>query len=310
MRNSLSILKAKAANGLFVCVGLDPDYSKIPLYIKDKHLDEVGAIVEFLKGIIDATCNVVSAYKPNLAFFEQYGWKGMQALEEEIIPYMESVAPDVLRIGDGKRGDIGNTNDAYFKALFNVMKFDAATISPYLGGKANEPFFVDPNKLLFVLAQTSNQGAEEFQGVYVLPFNPNEKQKVQPFATGGEHALLDNIKEKSMPLYEYVSSKAVSWSDNIGLVTGAPYPGQIADIRKKIGNDKWLLIPGIGAQQAQIEPALKAGFNDDTSGIIINVSRSVLYASPDIDYKEAAREEVVRLNNIISVCRGNLVDVD
>lgn len=280
----MELLQAKWDEGKFVCVGLDPDYSKIPQHIKDMYpltkdddaeaitIAKVAAIEIFLFEIIDLTANFVCAYKPNAAFFERYGWQGVQLLEK-VIDYIKSYCEDVPVILDAKRGDIGNTNDGYVEAAFDVMGADAITVHPYMGQESLKPFLDRADKGVIVLCRTSNSGAGEFQ----------------------------NEDLGNAALYEQVAiNVAKSWNKNgnCAVVVGATAPEELASVRKLVG-DIPILIPGVGAQGGKIEDVVPVGVNSRSQGILINLSRNVLYASPGEDYAMAARLIVEQSNDAI-----------
>jgi orotidine 5'-phosphate decarboxylase subfamily 2 len=296
------ILANQAARGNFVSLGLDVDVSKIPDCKKGigGKKDDANIAYDFLLEIISSTADVVQSYKPNFAFFEQFAEEGFGILED-IAKLIKKSFPGVLLIGDAKRGDIGKTNEFYMKTL---MKFDAYTIAPYLGGEANKPFLFDEeqklrDKLAFVLCQTSNKGAEEFQGLWTMDFNP---AKIPPGI--GAMDWMDKIKtaylnNDILPLYQKVAKNAMTWSPNVGLVTGATYPENMKEVRKIIGEDRYLLIPGIGTQGGDLEATLDAGMTKKGK-VIINVSSSALYASKGEDFAEACRKEIIKLNKQIN----------
>ena len=233
-----------------LCVGLDPDLS----------LMAIPNILEFNCAIIDATKDLVCAYKPNLAFYESHGSKGISDLEETV-KYIRSHAPDIIIVGDGKRGDIDSSNVHYAKALFDTWDFDAATVTWYTGGESMGPFIERPDKGIFVLCHSSNPGAGEFQEMQVTPRgNPN-----------GPKLLFELVAE---------SAKTINKHDNIGLVVGATYPQHIQKIRS-ICPTMPILMPGIGSQGGILEASVKAGVDEMGRNIIINSSRSILYASKD-----------------------------
>ena len=258
------LLAASQRNNSLLCIGLDPDLELMP---------DVS-FLEFNKAIINATADVVCAYKPNLAFYEALGIEGIKLLQDTI----EYIPAHVPVIGDGKRGDIGNTAKAYAKALFVTFGFDAATVNPYLGFDSIEPFIEYEDNGVFILCRTSNPGAVDFQ---------------------------DMVGHENVPLYEMVARKAKEWNahDNIGLVVGATYPEELKLIRQLCPKMP-LLIPGIGAQGGDLALTVKYGVDADGEKAIIVVSRQVLYASREADFAEAARRSAQelrdRINNLIS----------
>ncbi|MBE0430514.1 MAG: orotidine-5'-phosphate decarboxylase [Dehalococcoidia bacterium] len=242
------LLAASRRNSSWLCIGLDPDPELLP------GVD----VLQFNKAIIEATSDLVCAYKPNLAFYEALGTEGFGILEKTLT----YIPTDIPIIADAKRGDIGNTARAYARALFSVFGFDAATVSPYLGFDSIEPFINYRDKGVFILCRTSNRGASDFQDL----------------CTDGR------------PLYEAVARKAVEWNvcGNIGLVVGATYPEELKRVRS-ICPDMCLLIPGVGAQGGDLASAVGCGADARGENAIINVSRQILYASREKDFARAAR---------------------
>ena len=247
------LLTASRRNKSLLCVGLDPDPRLMP--------DKVG-IFEFNKAIIDATSDLVCAYKPNFAFYEVLGNEGLNALKQTV----EHIPEDIPVIGDAKRGDIGNTAKAYAKAIFDNFNFDAATVNPYLGFDSIEPFIQYRDKGVFILCRTSNAGAVDFQ------------------------ALRCEVEGSHRPLFEIVALKAEEWNvhGNIGLVVGATYPEELRLIRQSHPNMP-LLIPGIGAQGGDLASVVRYGVDAQGERAIINSSRQILYVSREKDFAEAAR---------------------
>jgi orotidine-5'-phosphate decarboxylase len=230
-------------------------------------------VLRFNKAIIEATCDLVCAYKPNLAFYEALGAEGLAILEKTI----KYIPDDIPVIGDAKRGDIGNTAKAYAKALFSVLGFDAATVNPYLGFDSIEPFINYQDKGVFILCRTSNRGATDFQ----------------------------NLCTNGLPLYEAVAQKAKEWNihGNIGLVVGATYPEELKRVRS-ICPEMPLLIPGIGAQGGDLASAVGYGMDALGEKAIINVSRQILYASKEKDFAQAARNVAEKIRNQINDYRN------
>jgi orotidine-5'-phosphate decarboxylase len=256
--------------GKHVCIGLDIDIARIPKHITG---DVPARASTFLRAIIQSTADLVAAYKPNTAFFEAWGDKGAQVLHGTI-EHINDSAPRVPVIVDAKRADIASSNQGTINFIFEFLKADATTVHPYLGHEAIRPFLDQTNKGIFILCRTSNPGAGEFQDLEI----------------SGE------------PLFLHVASRvARDWNHhkNCGLVVGATYPNELAIIRERVA-DMPLLIPGIGAQGGDIEAVVRASYADSQLRILINASRSVLYASPDRDFAEAAREKVISMNQEIA----------
>lgn len=245
----------------FLCVGLDPDFGKIPAHI----LEMEDPIFEFNKAIIDATREHCVAYKPNLAFYECHGAKGWQAFEKTV----EYIGKEHFIIADAKRGDIGNTSTKYADAFFKQTACDAVTIAPYMGEDSVKPFIGYDGKWAILLALTSNKGADDFQ------FSKNQET--------GER------------LFEEVLRKSCEWgsADNLMFVVGATRPEYFEAIRA-IAPDHFLLVPGVGAQGGSLSEVVKYGMNKDL-GLLVNASRSIMYASNGLDFAEKAGEEAARI---------------
>ncbi|MET0946790.1 MAG: orotidine-5'-phosphate decarboxylase [Flavobacterium sp.] len=246
----------------FLCVGLDPDLTKIPPHL----LETEDPIFEFNKAIIDATHDLAVGYKPNTAFFEAYGIKGWMSLQKTI-NYINENFPEQFTIADAKRGDIGNTSSMYAKAFFEDLNFDSVTVAPYMGKDSVEPFLAFENKHTIMLALTSNEGAFDFQ---TLTTNGTE-------------------------LYKQVLETSKTWknSENLMYVVGATKAEYFADIRK-IVPDSFLLVPGIGAQGGSLSEVCKYGMNNKV-GLLVNSARAIIYASKGTDFAEKAREEALKV---------------
>jgi orotidine-5'-phosphate decarboxylase len=255
-------------NNSLLCVGLDTELEKIPKYL----LQEKDPIFSFNQKIIDSTSDLVCAYKPNLAFYEAYGIKGLEALKKTC-KYIPKEIPIIL---DAKRGDIGNTSKMYAKAIFDEFKADGVTLNPYLGEDSLAPFLEYEDKCSFILCLTSNAGAKDFQ--------------------------LQIVEGK--PLYKIVAEKVKNWNKkgNCGLVVGATYPEQLKQIRE-IAEDFPILIPGVGAQKGDAELTVKYGTDKNGELAIINSSRGIIYASSDKDFALCARKEAERLRNEFNLYR-------
>ncbi len=264
------LLESRWSKGHFICVGLDTDYSKLPDCIKTSSVAE--SIFNFNKEIIEATAEYCCAFKPNSAFYEGYGLEGLKALIDTN-RYLREHYPEIPIILDAKRADIGNTNLGYVKAAFDIFSAHAITVHPYLGQEALKPFLEDRERGVIVLCHTSNPGAGEFQELQ----------------SGGQE------------IYEIVASRvSLSWNynGNCGLVVGATYPEQLAEVRR-IAPELPLLIPGIGAQGGDLAQTVSLGLNSQGTGIIINSSRNIIYASSNSDFGEAARGEALKLAQAI-----------
>jgi orotidine-5'-phosphate decarboxylase len=259
--------KISRKNHSLVCIGLDPDPERMPTEM---------SVYEFNKAIIEATSDLVCAYKPNFAFYEALGEKGIDALRRTI----KFIPPDIVSIGDAKRNDIGNTSKAYAKALFDVFGLDAATVNPYLGFDGIEPFLQYKEKGVILLCRTSNSGAADFQ------------------------SLRCETPKGLKPLFEIVADKAQEWNThgNVGLVIGATYPEELKLIRQK-HSQMPLLIPGIGAQGGDLATTVKYGIGPGGGNAIINSSRQIIYASKGKDFAEAARRAALSLRDEINKYR-------
>lgn len=251
-------------NKSLVCIGLDVDPKLMP---------EKVSVYEFNKAIIEATSDLVCAYKPNLAFYEALGNEGLDALKRTV----DCIPDDIPVIADGKRGDIGNTAKAYARAIFTNLNFDAATVSPYLGFDSLEPFIENPDKGVFILCRTSNAGAVDFQ------------------------SLRCEVENGYRPLFEIVALKASQWNTrgNIGLVVGATYPEELRSLRQNYP-DMSFLIPGIGAQGGDLATTVSYGVDAQGEKTVINSSRQIIYASRGKDFAEAARRAAAELRGQIN----------
>ncbi|MBI5451973.1 orotidine-5'-phosphate decarboxylase [Candidatus Gottesmanbacteria bacterium] len=275
-------------NNSLVCVGLDSDVDKIPKHLASK---SGNFQLEFNKSIIDATRDLVCAYKPNTAFYDQHGVGGLQTLQETI-KYIKDNYSDIPIILDAKRGDIGNTNLGYVGYAFNWLEADAITLHPYLGKEAMQPFLDRVDNGIVILCRTSNPGAGEFQDLLVIPSDPPAGGVVE-----GSHA--------AKPLYKIVAEKVVNdWNKNGNclLVVGATYPEELAAIRK-IAGDMTFLVPGVGAQGGDVEKTVKAGLNSQKKGLIISSSRGIIFASTNADFAGKARVETRKLRDEINKYR-------
>jgi len=294
------MIRAKWAEGKFVCVGLDSDLKKIPASVSGQALDR---IFTFNREIVEATKGIAGCYKPNIAFYAAEGEKGLNALRRTINHILEE-APDVPIILDGKRGDIGNTNDGYVEEAFEDFEADAVTVHPYLGEEALRPFLDRKEKGIIVLCRTSNKGAGEFQDLKVSLSRDGSNGTVPRLEVERHfgHEIIDGI-----PVYQYVAYRAATaWNKNgnVSLVVGATYPGELKVVRQ-IARDMPLLIPGIGAQGGDLEKTVAFGKDKNGQGMIINSSRGIIFASNMPDFAEAAHRETQKLHDAINACRGS-----
>jgi orotidine-5'-phosphate decarboxylase len=263
------LARASRKNRSLLCIGLDPDPALMP---------EGLGVFYFNRAIVEATAELVCAYKPNMAFYEAFGADGLTALKMT----RECIPADIPVIIDAKRGDIGNTARAYARALFDEFGFDAATVSPYLGFDSLEPFVERRDKGIFVLCRTSNAGAMDFQS---LPCRTADGEKM---------------------LFEVVAEKAASWNryGNVGLVVGATYPEELKLIRQRYP-DMLLLIPGVGAQGGELSLAVSCGADSGRRRTIINSSRQIIYASRGPDFAAAARTAAMEMRQWMNVYLGS-----
>ena len=258
---------AALSRGSLVCVGLDPDPGRMA----------ISDVAEFNRTIIDATSDLVCAYKPQLAFYEALGIGGLRALEKTI-SHIKDVAPEAVLVGDCKRGDIGSTAAAYARAMFDVWDFDTVTLHPYLGIESVEPFTERADRGAIIVCRTSNPGAAELQALRLTG--------------GGDEGTL----------YEHTARLASEWNTrgNVGIVVGATYPGEMAELRDQ-HPDMPFLIPGVGAQGGDVEAATRAGVNARGRGVMISSSRGIIYASEETaTFAGAARQAAVTLRDQIN----------
>jgi orotidine 5'-phosphate decarboxylase len=247
----------------FLSVGLDTDVRKIPQFL----LEEDDPIFAFNKRIIDATAHLCVAYKPNLAFYESMGSFGLQAFEKTV-EYIQTNYPDQFIIADAKRGDIGNTSDMYARSFFEHLKVDALTVAPYMGSDSVLPFLKYPGRWVILLALTSNEGASDFQLSQV----------------DGEEALFERVLRKS---------KDWGSSDQLMYVVGATKADMLERVRA-IVPDAFLLVPGVGSQNGSLEDVARFGLNSQC-GLLVNASRSIIYADSTEAFANAAGAEAERL---------------
>ncbi len=259
---------ASGANNSLLCVGLDPDPGKLPRNGRGRRLD----VLEFNRAIIDATADLVCAYKPNFAFYGALGESGWSTLASTL----EHVPNHIPAIVDAKVGDIGNTAERYARMMFDELGAGALTVNPYMGRDAVAPFLSYADRGVFLLCLTSNPGSED----------------------------LETLNVDGRPLYERVAEKAADWDEhgNVGLVVGATKSESLQNLRA-LAPELPFLIPGVGAQGGDVESAVLYGDTPDSGGIIINASRSVIYASDGSDFQDAARRAAESLRDEIEAAR-------
>ena len=253
----ISLIKERKS---YLCIGLDVEFEKIPRHI----LETDDPIFEFNKQIIDATRDLCVAYKPNTAFYEAMGLAGLHALERTIA----YIGKEHFVIADAKRGDIGNTSTMYAKSFFEYYTADAVTVAPYMGEDSVKPFLAYKDKWAIVLGLTSNAGSSDFQL---------------------------NALENGEMLYERVLKTVQTWGNtsNLMFVIGATHPDKLKAVRA-IVPDHFLLVPGIGAQGGDVNAVSEAALNKDY-GLLINSSRSIIYASSGLDFKIKVRAEAKKI---------------
>jgi len=260
------LTKISKKNQSLLCVGLDSDLGKIPKKFNNQY--------DFNKYIIDNTFDLVCSYKLNTAFYEAIGYKGILALKKTC-DYLRKKYSKIPIIIDAKRADIGNTNLGYVKFIFDYLGADAVTVNPYLGEEALLPFLTQKDKGIIVLCKTSNPGACEFQDLIIS-------------------------KKKRMKLYQYVAFQVrKKWNKNKNclLVVGATYPKELKKVREIVGEDFWILVPGVGAQGGDLKETLKAGLNSKKQGLIINLSRAIIFSS---NPREEAKKWQREIKDIVS----------
>lgn len=268
MTASEKLLK-KNKEGKHICVGLDSDVRKIPLFLRDSEFP----LYEFNKNIISFTKEHTAAYKINFAFYEQRGIDGIKELYNTIALIPE----DILVIADAKRGDIGNTAEMYAKSVFDYFKCDSVTVNPYMGMDSVEPFLKYDDKLIFILALTSNPGAEDFEKIKTINGNF---------------------------VYEEVIKKVNQWNNkrNCGIVFGAT---KIEELKSSINTfgDLVVLLPGVGAQGGSLEDVRKVFKDAGRINYLVNISRGIIYKDSGENYAEAAEEEIISLNRKVLSAR-------
>ncbi|MBL0139009.1 MAG: orotidine-5'-phosphate decarboxylase [Bacteroidetes bacterium] len=254
----------------YLCIGLDTDITRIPSFL----LKEEDPVYEFNKRIIEATSEYCVAYKPNLAFYESLGPKGLISLEKT----MNLIPDNIFTIADAKRGDIGNTSEMYARTFYDYFHFDSVTVAPYMGKDSVTPFLRE-GKWVILLALTSNAGSMDFQLSEISsPVNGKEEK-----------------------LYEHVLRTSQKWADadNMMYVVGATHPDLLSSIRK-IVPDHFLLVPGVGAQGGNLQEVSAAGMNKQC-GLLVNSSRQIIYASNGADFADAARAEASKTRDEMKI---------
>lgn len=258
----------------YLCVGLDTDPRKLPQHL----LDAEDPIFEFNRQIIEATADLCVAYKPNIAFYEAQGPQGWVSLQKTL-----GVIPDnIFTIADAKRGDIGNTSELYARAFFETMQFDSITVAPYMGADSVKPFLVQEGKWVILLALTSNAGSRDFQML-----------------------RLENGNEEY--LFEQVLSTSAAWAtaDQMMYVVGATQAEYVQRVRQLVP-DHFLLVPGVGAQGGSLEDISRLAMNQQC-GLLVNATRSIIYASSGPDFAEKARAEALAMQQEMEALLEELI---
>ncbi len=260
---------AVARNDSLLCIGLDPTPAQLPAQHQQANGDPIAGILAWNRAVIEATADLVCAYKPNIAFYEALGIPGMELLRQTLA----LIPTDIPVLLDAKRGDIGTTAAAYAEACFDQLGVDAVTLSPYLGRDSIDPFAAYADKGLFVLCHTSNPSAGEFQDLEIADWRSLDR-------------------EPNRTLFERVAQTAATWSPNVAFVVGATYPEQMAAVRAVVP-DRWILVPGIGAQGGDLPSIMTTGIRPDGKGLLLSASRGVCLAA---DYRAAALDLRAQIN--------------
>lgn len=262
--NKQALIEQIRTKQSYLCVGLDSDITKIPVHL----LKEADPVFEFNKAIIDATKDYCVSYKINTAFYEAQGLKGWQSLQKTL----DYIPKNIFTIADAKRGDIGNTSTQYAKAFFEAMHFDSITVAPYMGKDSIKPFLDFKNKWTIVLGLTSNEGAFDFQ----------------------------YLKSHDEELFKHVIKKVSTWGtdENLMFVIGATKTAQLAEVRALIPNH-FLLVPGVGAQGGSLKEVSEIGMTKEI-GLLVNVSRQIIFASNGEDFAIQAEEQAANLQKEMS----------
>jgi len=265
MMNAFLKLQNKNKDDKFICIGLDTDPQKFPVHFKK----DKDSILSFNKSIIEATSEFAAAYKINFAFYEKFGSEGLNILKQTV----QIIPDDILKIGDAKRGDIGNTSKYYAESLFDHFGFDSITINPYMGEDSVKPFLEYSDKMIFILALTSNPGANDFE-------------KLQ-------------LKDGKY-IFQKVIEKVKMWNqnNNCGIVFGAT---NLKELEENIAdfNNLAVLLPGVGAQGGNLEEVMNLFIQQKKSNLLVNVSRGIIYKDNTTRFAEAASEEIIQLNKTV-----------
>ncbi len=285
-----------------LCVGLDPDPRRIPAHLGTGH----AALGRFCRAIIEATADLVCAFKPQIAYFAALGAESLLA---ELIEEIHQQHPGIPVILDAKRGDIGSTAQQYGIEAFDRFKADALTLSPFMGFDSIEPYFQWQGRGLILLCRTSNPGGNDLQALHVRPETPapstSKRGSTGFISSGGSLQTADETSTPNLRLYEHLAQLAAGpWNQNgeLGLVVGATFPDELARVRQ-LAPRLPLLVPGVGAQGGDVDATVRAGLDADGYGLIINSSRAILYASEGPDFAAAARTVAQQTRGAIRVAQ-------
>lgn len=304
MRDFFELLGAKEAEGKSISIGLDSELDKIPKSayrlweLHDKEKVVGGALTAFNMAIIEATEDLVSCYSLDLSYYLAHGVPGMAALRRTIM-LINDIAPDVPVVLDAKATDVDNTNLGYIQLAFEYCKADAITVNPYLGREAAQPFLDQKNKGVIILCHTGNTGASEFQDLYTLTIDPNEKHAVEMSASD----WLSAISRDSLRLYERVAHDvATTWNTNgnCALMVGEEWAALIC-VRRLVG-DMPLFVPYTG-KESDLTGVIKAGRNSNGKGLVINSAHETIFPSDGPDFALAARVKTMALTRLVNQCR-------
>ena len=292
-------------NNSLLSIGLEPDPDKIP-----KHLFSLeDPLFEFNKAIIDATHDLVCAYKPQIATYSALGVEGLKSLLKTV-SYLKKHHPDIPLILDAKRGDIARTSEKYAKEAFDVIGADAVTVNPYLGLDALEPFLQRKEKGIIILCRTSNLSASDFQDLLIYPSSdPDLSGESRSNSSRQDRYQMVTRQARTIssyePLYIKIAKKVVEWNEkyrNCLMVIGATWPEQLKEVRK-IAPEMFFLVPGIGTQRGDLQKTLKYGLTKNGSGLIIHSSSAIIYASSEKNFAQKAKDEAKKVSDLINKYR-------
>lgn len=255
-----------AKNNSLLCIGLDPVRDRLPEHMKD----DQDRFFAFNKAIVDATHDLVCCFKPNTAFYEAHGSSGIESLKKTC-DYIRTTYPEIVLILDPKRGDIGKTNEAYARFVFEYLQADCSTLQSYFGGESLEPFLGDPEKGAIIMCKNSNPDSGEFQDL-----------------------LVDGV-----PLYQKIAEAfTTKWNtnNNVWLVIGATYPSDLARVRK-LAPEVPFLVPGVGTQQGSVAETVQAGVSENGDRLVVSSSSGIIFASDGEDFAEASRAKALELRD-------------